>query len=87
MTTIWKYPLYGPVTDVEMPVGAEIIFCADQAGIPSIWARVEDEGDPRTEVRTFVHVGTGHPVAEDLHYVGTAMTPQGFVWHVHERES
>lgn len=80
--TIYKYPLYAPQTDVEMPVGAEILHVGNQDAIPCIWARVLVEDGP-TEVRSFVWVGTGHPVAEGLRYVGTFVGTV-YVWHVHE---
>ena len=55
---------------------------ARSAGI-EFWA---EHDDTRPELpRTFVIVGTGHPVPEGALYVGTApRTPEGLVWHLFE---
>lgn len=41
----------------------------------------------RTHERTFLMVGTGHPIPDSARYWGTAArTPQGLVWHLYELE-
>jgi hypothetical protein len=47
------------------------------------WAE-HDDAKPAA-VRTFVVVGTGHPVPDGAVYVGTApRTPEGLVWRLYE---
>jgi hypothetical protein len=87
---VFKYPLPQVLTELVMPVGAELLCVDMQAGSPTLWALVEP--DAKTVRRRFEIVGTGHPVADNLSYVGTAFNrgpeppyfPNGFVWHVFE---
>ena len=88
MRTIFKYPL--EVTDNEqkmlMPEGARVVNVGTQLdGFVYLWALVDSSSRPFsvTTIRTFVIVGTGHPIPDGVEYVGTVQ--QGpFVWHVLE---
>jgi hypothetical protein len=84
VTTIWKYAL--EITDrqvVEVPEGAEVLAVQEQAGKVCLWMMVDPEA--KKEKRTFVIVGTGHPIegASYLDYYGTAQVGP-MVWHVFE---
>ena len=81
MKTIWKFSLAKSL-DVPMPRGATIVSVQLQEGFGlCIWAIVDSEAEQRT--RHFVQVGTGHPIAEYLEYVGT-WQELPFVWHLFE---
>lgn len=78
------------VIEVEMPVGAEIIYFDMQAFEPSvrpcIWARVNSEA-PK-EIRKFRFAGTGHPLEENVgRHIGSCQMFEGkLVWHLFEME-
>lgn len=82
---IFKYPLEIPLTDIEMPGGAELLHVHDQHGEPTLWALVDTLEPLRT--RQILTVGTGWPTelstmaGGTIPYVGTAHC-RGFVWHV-----
>ena len=86
MRTVWKYEL--PITGdtLELPAGARIVHVASQFGDPSLvtlWAEV----DPNApyEHRSFMVVGTGHPIAGGTEYCGSGIAMDGhLVWHVYE---
>lgn len=83
MRTIWKFPIPTATTTdavtLEMPKGAQVVRFASQAGVPTIWALVDDQA--ALEDRPFQTFGTGHPVTDGAQYVGSY--EQGpFVWHV-----
>ena len=82
---IFKYPL--KIIDeqvLELPVDAKILTLQAQNDLPFIWATVEPEA--KTEKRTFMTYGTGHPLpaSMDMHcYIGTYIVPN-LVFHVFE---
>lgn len=87
---IWKYriPEYdgrGMITSrpvIDMPDGARILTLQLQDDEPTLWAVVDPERVAAP--RSFVIVGTGHPVPEDVgDYVGSWQWP-GLVWHLFE---
>lgn len=52
-------------------------------GVVEFWAEHDD--DAPAVARTFQVFGTGHPLPENAHYVGTCpRTPEGLVWHLYE---
>jgi hypothetical protein len=77
--TIWKFPLGGVVSVIEMPKDAQIVHFDAQGG-PCLWAIVDPEAEK--EYRTFHVVGTGElfPDIVNVEYVATMLTPP-FVWH------
>ncbi len=81
---VWKYPLALQVGDqpLELPEAAEVVHFNMQAGRPTLWALVNP--DNRRLPRTFLVVGTGHPVPENTAYRGTCLDG-AFVWHLFER--
>lgn len=91
MRVIYKYRL--AVTDtqtISMPAGAKLLTVQVQSGNsaqgdhPYLWALVETVAP--LEDRTFITVGTGHPVSDDsLNYLGTYQLHDGrLVFHVFE---
>lgn len=85
-TTVFKYEL--PIVtgvDVEMPIGAEVLWVAAQGTLPYIWARI-DPSAPIAPRRFYVY-GTGYQIAADLpqRHIGSFMLFGGaFVGHVFE---
>ena len=84
MKTIYKYTLTGRyTTEIEMPVGAEIIHFAEQQGQYCIWAMVNPDADK--EKRTFTVVGTGWELDDDVDHRHIGSVFDGpFVWHILE---
>lgn len=79
--TVWKFPLHSAAVTFEMPVGAAVLYVAMQDGKPTMWAEVNPLLD-KVE-RTFIIVGTGHPVQPGASYVGSTIDGP-FVWHIYE---
>ena len=82
---IFKYHLEEPETTLDLPIGAVVRHVHEQSGAVTIW--IEGAFDtPVRKSRTFVWVGTGHPIAyEERQYLGSVHVDQ-FVWHVFEVE-
>lgn len=83
MRTIHKFAV--PVVDeltVEMPLGAKVLCVALQAGVPCIWALVNDEM-PLVPCE-FRWRGTGHDCAGlgSEQYVGTIHALGPLVFHL-----
>ena len=83
MKTIWKFSFDlddDPQSHI-MPCKAQLLHVATQEASVCPWVLCDPEAE--RESRYFILHGTGHPVNEDEHYVGTAhMEP--FVWHLFE---
>lgn len=81
---VWRYQigLDGPET-VGLN-GDPVAFGALPGSVGvEFWAE-HDDAKPE-ELRTFVIVGTGHPIPDGATYVGTApRTREGLVWHLYE---
>jgi hypothetical protein len=79
---IWKYTLSGIISNIEMPLDAEILTVQLQNGQPTIWALVNSKNE--LENRNFAIVGTGNPFDDTNHkYIGT-FQDSPFVWHLFE---
>lgn len=82
---IYKYPII--VTDefeLTLPQGAEILHVAVQNHRPYLWVLIDPKHD--SETRRFAVRGTGHPVSEDLRYLGSFLLyDDTFVGHLFER--
>lgn len=81
MKTIYKYSLKGASTSILIHKDAEIIHCGNHNGEFCIWAKVD--ADLPLEERTFVIVGTGWEIDDNMVYVGTFFEGS-YVWHVME---
>jgi hypothetical protein len=88
MSRIFRYSLKLTVTQtIEMPLSYKLLSVApgrtDDYTI-DLWAQVPEQA-PMVPV-TIEIVGTGHPMPKAvLYFVGTAVMPDGLVWHVFER--
>jgi hypothetical protein len=84
---VWKYPisLDGGITRYQIPEGARLLHCAEQAGSICLWFEVRPD-EIRTQQRAFRIFGTGDAAIDDhLTYVGTALLSGGsLVFHVYE---
>lgn len=84
---VWKFPVWdgGDYSDVDMPVGAQILTVQFQEGSGAcIWALVDPQRS--IERRRFRIAGTGHPINDPLlHYLGTFQMMGGaLIFHVFE---
>ena len=86
MTTVWKTVLKPTdIQIVDLPRGAEIIFCGEQRGNICIWYRC-DETAPK-EQRKIAICGTGSPCpdAGQGSYIGSVIMHGGaLVFHLFE---
>lgn len=79
---VWKYPLAADRTNLDMPLGADILTVQVQNQTPTLWALVEP--DNVRETRAFQIVPTGGFVPLTMkRYVGTWQSGP-FVWHLFE---
>lgn len=81
---VFKYPV--TPTGIELPVGATILCCGVQGGLPYVWARV-DSSVKRLSERKFVTVATGEEFdSVGTAYIGTFHGVEGsLVFHLFER--
>jgi hypothetical protein len=81
---IFKYKIQkiGEIVEIEMPVNAKICDINCQGNELFLWAMVDIHA-PLEKTR-FVVYGTGWKIdnAENLYFIKTVHTPDGFVWHV-----
>lgn len=92
MKTIWKYRIpYFERTEesFDIPVGGAIVHVArEKTGsvqdYVSFWVEVNTTAP--TERRSFVIIGTGHPIPTGTVYRGTVIAPP-LVIHLYERTS
>lgn len=84
MNAVWKYTLQGPVTMLEMPLGAKVLSLQVQDNQPQIWALV-DPAQFKVK-RTFLAVPTGGEFeSAGMKYVGTFQINNGsLVFHIFE---
>jgi len=86
--SVWKFPVSLGGFSTRMPVGSEVLTVQVQELVgPCMWALVDPEAEE--EVRVFVVVGTGHPMADEISafdYIDTFQIHGGqLVWHLFER--
>jgi hypothetical protein len=81
---IWKFPFeIDDSVEIEMPLGARVLYVDQQHGRPCLWAACES--DQPLHRRRFYVRGTGHSlgVAQYSGYVGSFQMLDGaLVWHV-----
>ena len=88
METVYKYKLSKDLKQtIEMPVGAQILTCQIQHGVPVIWAKVNSK-IISTESRTFILAETGGEIEQyysELKYISTIQLFEGaYILHVFE---
>lgn len=84
--TIYKYELTAnQESQVELPIGAEVLKIDNQYGTICLWALVDPEA--KKETRTFEVFGTGHPVPnKKRRFINTFFVGGGkYVFHAFER--
>jgi hypothetical protein len=84
-TAIHRYEV--PVDDCwhSLPLSGDLLHvAARQADVVEVWAF---SGGGTTTARTFRVFGTGQslPAGDPVDYRGTALAPNGLVWHLMER--
>jgi hypothetical protein len=87
MSTIWKFSFAGKGTVItpSVPTGAKILSVDIDPATgedPALWAEVDPFNEQ--EKRTFVVVGTGHPLSFGHKHIGS-VTVGPFALHVFER--
>lgn len=86
---VWKFPVRrGPQT-LEMRAGAQVLSVgADPQGDPCLWALVDPEARPEAWFVMVAWTNDVIPAAclRGTRFLGTAVTPDGLVWHVWMRE-
>jgi hypothetical protein len=82
---IYKYPLTGVTTTIDLPKGAKVLSFQVQRGNACIWVLL-DIGPVELETRTFRFWGTGHPMEDvPMKYIGTFQLDEGsLVFHLFE---
>ena len=84
MKRVYKYDI--DVLDnfvLELPEDAQILTVQMQYGSPVIWALIDD--DKPLKERKFRLAGTGHPIEENVKYIGTFQLMDGaLVFHLFE---
>lgn len=88
---IYKYgPVYHNMAPGNkpfmIPADAKFVHTAIQNNQVYVWAEVTvmPDSTPRYTAKSVVleYYGTGEEYCPNLTYVGTVLTPGGFVWHV-----
>ena len=88
---IFKYQLHtADSTTLQLPIGARPLCIQVQGGNPCLWVKHDDpEGVEEWVDRTFVTIGTGHPIPDEHYddkYIGTYQLLDGaLVFHLFER--
>lgn len=80
MRQVWKTPLRDVKQEVTIGL---VLHVGYDVKIPDAPAVVWHYAEP-AHPRTLYVVGTGHPVPDDGYHLGSAITPEGFVFHVFE---
>jgi hypothetical protein len=85
MNAVWKFELdTDDYSKIDLPVGAKPLTVQDQKGHVQMWCLV-DPNETVYETRTFRLAGTGHPISENVEYIGTFQLYSGsFVGHLFE---
>lgn len=81
---IWKFPINTTdIQSVNMPTGSQILCVQLQNGTPCLWAMVSPHMEPSERIiRVY---GTGHPINENVKYIGSYQMNGGMlVFHVFE---
>ena len=86
---VWKFsiPVNDEWTTLPVPEGARLVGAASQFSPSSVEVWFDCDTGAAAGARTFIIVGTGHPVPEDAgDHVGMAMALNNtLVWHIFEK--
>lgn len=84
MIIIYKYPLTGPRTTLNLPIGSRVLTIQLQGNTPMLWACINQD-EQRTQRRVFLAINTGVSFdGSHLGYISTIQTNNGLVWHFFE---
>lgn len=88
MKAVWKFELDADdYNEIELPAGAKPLTVMGQRGRAQLWCLV-DPNETVYETRVFRLAGTGHPIRENVEYIGTFQLYGGsFVGHLFEVKS
>lgn len=82
--SIFRYEV--AVDDQAHPIATTsppLHIAARRSEFVEFWAEHDTDADPVT--RSYIVIGTGHPIPAGATYVGTAPTWSGFlVWHLYQ---
>jgi hypothetical protein len=74
MNAIWKYPLLGAVTRLEVPIGGTCLCVQNQNDIPTTWWLIDDSAKPETRQVAIYATGERFYKSPDSQYIGTFQT-------------
>lgn len=85
MKRVYKYPLSTQdFTEVNLPVGAELLYVNEQYGKFYLWAMV-DVGEEVEKRRIIRIAGTGHDISQNVRYINSFYVIGGaLVFHAFE---
>lgn len=83
MKQIQEYVLDTIITDIELPRDHKVVFVACKNTETVVWIEFDPEG-PWKMPKGFHLVSTNDVVPEGGAHVGSALLPNGAVWHVYE---
>ena len=84
--TIWKYrlPRDGRTFEIREHI-VKILHVGTQEGMPTLWAIVDPEINPKGRYVEVVAWGTGWPMPDDVYaettYWGSCEDHAGYIWH------
>lgn len=84
--TIWKYrlPKNGRTIEINEHI-VKVLHIANQDGVPTLWAIVDPEINPRGKYTEIVAWGTGWLLPDDVYqecdYLGSCEDYGGYIWH------
>jgi hypothetical protein len=76
----WEVPVDGAWHELEVGPDGIAHVAARSVDVVEVWA-IDDPVLAKFPGR-FIVVGTGHPLPELADHVGTALAPNGLVWHL-----
>jgi hypothetical protein len=86
MRTIYRYEvdLFKPVTHRLMGNPLAVANRDSASAALEFWAEYDPEFEGTAIARTFMVIGTGHPIPASARYWGTAPRKHGMVFHLYE---
>ena len=84
MKTVFKYPLEAVKTDLDLPIGSDVVLVASQndSTLPTLWIEVDQDQELQIQ-RHFHIVGTGTSAPDEGVHRGSAVCGP-YVWHIYE---
>ena len=79
MKTIWKYPLPGPFSTIDVPIGAMFLTAKMQGIYPTLWALVDPTAEKKAQ--RIAVIPTGGEFEDDWEFIASIF-PDPLVFHV-----